>query len=117
MKNILFIFVAFLIFSCENQKDTISEETEVTTESTKSVEPEYSVVTTQDSEYGWGYQLFKDGKLIIDQKHVPAIQGKKGFSSKEDADLTANYILEKIKKGAFPPTVSVEELDSLGVLN
>lgn len=117
MKKVLFIFVVFLLISCENQKDAKIEESEAATVSTKSVAPEYTVVTTQDPEFGWGYQLFKDGKLIIDQKHIPAIQGKKGFSSKEDADKTANYILDKIKKGAFPPTISIEELDSLGVLN
>ena len=54
---------------------------------------------------------------MIDQKHIPAIQGEQGFTSKEKAEITGNYILRKIKNGEFPPTVSVPELDSLGVID
>lgn len=117
MKNTIFIFAVLLILSCENQKESETEKIVESTVSKKSVEPVYTIVTSQDSEIGWGYQLFKDGKLMIDQKHIPAIEGNIGFSTKEDAEKTANFIIGKIKNGAFPPTVSVEELDSLGVLN
>ena len=65
----------------------------------------------------WGYQLLKDGKLMIDQKNIPAIQGNRGFSTKEKAEVMGSFILQKVKNGGFPPTVSIEEMDSLGVLN
>jgi len=65
----------------------------------------------------WGYQLLKDGKLMIDQKNIPAIQGNRGFSTNEKAELMGSFILQKVKNGGFPPTVSIEEMDSLGVLN
>lgn len=117
MKKILIFSCILLFFSCKNE---ISEKEGIidagTNHRSESKETEYTVLAIHDSEMGWGYQLLKDGKLMIEQKHIPAIQGYKGFSTKEDAEKTGSFIIDKIKKGAFPPTVSVEELDSLGVL-
>lgn len=75
----------------------------------------YQVVITQNNS-GFGYQILKDGKLIIDQPTIPAIQGNQSFSSREKAQKTADYLIEKLNKGHFPPTLSVEELDSLSVI-
>lgn len=107
------------MFSCENSESKkssdVSNDREIN--SAKTQEPTYTLEVLEHLENGWGYQLFKDGKLMIDQKHIPAIQGERGFSSKENAEITGDYILRKIKNGNFPPTVSVQELDSLGVLD
>jgi hypothetical protein len=54
--------------------------------------------------------------LAIDQKHIPVIQGYKSFSSKEKAEKTGNFIVQKMKNGIFPPTLTEQELDSLEVL-
>lgn len=76
---------------------------------------QYQVIVTENN-LGYGYQILKDGKLTIDQPTIPAIQGNQSFSSKEKAQKTAEYLIEKLNKGVFPPTISVEELDSLKVL-
>jgi len=34
---------------------------------------------------GWGYDIFKDNKLYIHQEIIPAIEGRKGFASKDEA--------------------------------
>ena len=44
---------------------------------------------------------------MIDQKNIPAIQGNRGFSTKEKAELMGSFILQKVKNGGFPPTVSI----------
>lgn len=64
---------------------------------------------------GWGYRILNNGKLFINQPHIPAVSGLKGFDSEEDAQTTANLALDKIKNGIVPPTISMQELDSLGV--
>ena len=64
----------------------------------------------------WGYDIYMNGKLIVHQPHIPAIAGTKGFSSEEDARKTAALMALKIKNNIMPPTVSVKELDSLGIL-
>ncbi|MFN5911173.1 MAG: DUF4907 domain-containing protein [Bacteroidota bacterium] len=78
--------------------------------------PEFTVIAVEYPESGWGYQILQDGKLAIDQKHIPVIQGYRGFSTKENAEKTANYIVDKLERGIFPPTLTIEELDSLEVL-
>ena len=62
---------------------------------------------------GWGYQIFENGKLIIDQKNVPAVQGNMGFKTKEDAEKVCQFVTRKLEQKEFPPSVSVDELDSL----
>ncbi len=76
----------------------------------------YSVKTQFTPEHGWGYQILNNGDLYINQPHIPAVAGNKGFDSEAKATTTANFILYKLNNGLFPPTVSQEELDSLGVL-
>jgi hypothetical protein len=39
----------------------------------------------------------------------------KGFKTKKMAELVARKIIEKIRKGEMPPSMSQEELDKLGV--
>jgi hypothetical protein len=62
----------------------------------------------------YGYQIFDaSGKMMINQPTIPAIQGNKGFQSEKDAQTAAEFVIQKIAKGIFPPTFSVAELDSL----
>jgi hypothetical protein len=72
---------------------------------------------THIGENGWGYSIFaSDSVLLIKQDIIPGIQGTKGFKSELTASKTAEFVVYKIKKGIFPPAVTPEELDSLGVL-
>lgn len=109
-----FIVVAFI--GCDESKVKTDDTKSTDSETVKDSTPEYTVIAVEQPESGWGYQILQDGKLAIDQKHIPAIQGLKTFSSKEKAEKTANFIVEKMKRGVFPPTVSETELDSLEVL-
>ncbi len=117
MKNLLFYICLLVLGSCNNDGETIESEHSIKNNSKNEVSSEYYVLTIENPVIGWGYQIFKDGKLVIDQKHIPVIQGYRGFSSKENAEKLGNYIIEKMKNGVFPPTLNQSELDSLGVLN
>lgn len=64
---------------------------------------------------GFGYDLMSDGKSMIHQPHIPAVPGLKGFASKEDAGKAGNLMKMKIEKGIMPPTVSIDELDSMKI--
>lgn len=50
-----------------------------------------------ESEYGYGYKIFFDGKLTIIQPHVPGVAGLKGMTSSE-ADKYADAIIERMNK-------------------
>lgn len=70
-------------------------------------EPEQTV-------YGWGYNIVTDGKVRIKQEYIPAVPGKQGFKSAADAMLVGNLVVRKMTMGQWP-TITVQELDSLGV--
>lgn len=115
MRYFLISFVLLFTLACSQSSSNSENDSQEEMNATSSSE-KYEVITTENPDQSFGYQILKDGKLMIDQKNIPAIQGNKGFSSKKDAVTTANFAIDKIKKGAFPPTISVEELDSLGIL-
>jgi hypothetical protein len=64
----------------------------------------------------WGYQIFLEGTPIITQANKPGLPGNQGFNNKNQAIIVAELVIEKIRRGQMPPTVSVEELKGLGVL-
>jgi|SRR5688572_4594942 len=66
---------------------------------------------------GWGYDILIDGKIYIHQPNIPAIMGNNGFSSEEHAQEAGEFIVQKLKNNIVPPSVTPEELDSLGVLD
>ena len=118
------IFLSLLVLSCtnENKEVDLHEKTEtkdiadVKVDTTETVIDNYTTETTFNMEYGWGYQILNNSSLYINQPHIPSIQGNNGFDTEEKAQTTADFMVYKLNNGIFPPTVSPEELDSLGVL-
>ena len=74
----------------------------------------YKVIDTPEHTYG--YDVFAGGRLMIHQTSVPALPGTEGFRTKEDATKVALLVIEKIKKGQMPPTISIDEMKRLGVI-
>jgi len=124
----LLIVSSFLIFSCGNaepeEMEKIFENNSVDTTTdasilvdTANIEQVYHTETFEtDGISGWGYRVMLNGELYINQPHVPAVQGNKGFSNPVFARMTGDFVITKIQAGFSPPTITVEELDSLGVL-
>ena len=76
-----------------------------------------SLVVSYSDEYkGWGYDIYVDNKLFVHQPYIPAVTGLQGFKSESDAKKTGELILYKIKNQVIPPSISIHELDSLGIL-
>ncbi len=64
---------------------------------------------------GFGYDILRNGVPYIHQPNIPAVAGNTGFSSVQHAKETAKFVVYKIQHHMLPPTVSIQELDSLGV--
>jgi hypothetical protein len=75
----------------------------------------FTIKTYNTPATGWGYDILKDGKLMIHQPHIPAVPGNKGFATKEEAMKIAKLMKKKIQKNIMPPTIDVKELDSLKI--
>jgi len=117
-----------LLFSCaesknnEDKSETIIAETNVESPEQNiglridKTAFEYTAKTIFTPDHGWGYQILNLGELYINQPHIPSIPGNSGFDSEEKAQKTADFVIYKLNNGIVPPTVSPEELDSLGVM-
>ena len=73
----------------------------------------FLVIDTPDEKFG--YAIFIDGELYLEQKTVPAIDGSTGFESKEEAEKVAALVITKIKSGKVPPSVTPDELKAIGI--
>ena len=75
----------------------------------------YYIIKVPDAKFG--YTIFIDGQMYIEQKSIPALEGTQGFDTKEHAEKIAKLVVEKIKQGEMPPAISVEELKTEGVID
>lgn len=91
----LFFFSGLLLISCKKETDN----------------PEVKI-TKQNS--GYGYQILKKQKILINQPYIPAIQTNKTFKNEIEANNVANLVIQKMKKYSLP-TVSIHELDSMKI--
>ncbi|MBA3971816.1 MAG: DUF4907 domain-containing protein, partial [Bacteroidetes bacterium] len=71
--------------------------------------------STSGKSLGWGYDICVNDQPAIHQSNIPAVQGLKYFSSEEKARITGEYAAKKMKTSGSLPTLSIKELDSLGV--
>ena len=122
MKIIVLIILVLVFVSCKDAVPKKSPGNEDLTLTDKPVEDEirekntivYEVRTVENAS-GWGYEVWKDGAMVIKQEHIPAVQGIRAFSSQEQAQKAAEIIKAKLEQGIFPPTMSMAELQSIGV--
>lgn len=133
--NFFFITLALLVVSCSPDKPSEQEDESssvtsgiIDTSTTPIIEliDTSSVVLNNENNYtsetfftegqGWGYSILLNGDQYINQPHIPAVSGVKGFESEDKAKTTADFAIYKMKNGIVPPTISRDELDSLDVL-
>lgn len=114
------ILFSFLFTACDNNEKTedqndseIIEDQVIKAEANKA---ELSVQTYFTDTIGWGYDIYRNGKCIVHQYHIPAISGIIGFASEEDAQKIAYLVLKKINDGLERPSISLKEIDSLNIL-
>ena len=57
---------------------------------------------------GWGYDIFRGNNLLIHQQYIPALGGKRGFDTKEQATMVANMVLQKLQQNRLPTVTTFE---------
>jgi len=62
------------------------------------------------------YDVYADSRLMIHQSSAPGLPGNEGFKTKNDAAKVAEMVIYKIRKGEMPPTVSIDEMKKLNVI-
>lgn len=120
----LLILFFFVINACnsskKNENADIHKEEQTTSETAINVHS-YEVSTFEvkgkpGEPSGWGYDIFVDKIKTIHQPGIPAISGNHSFKTQDDAFRTGTYAADKMKSSGSLPTLTMNELDSLGVL-
>ncbi|MBL7928274.1 MAG: DUF4907 domain-containing protein [Bacteroidia bacterium] len=124
MKNTVFLFLAVSALFCACNAENKDESTENDTKS-ETVQPSVPVSTeviifNNDTSRipqagGFGYLIKVNGNPFIFQPTIPAVSGNKGFASAEDAEKTGGLVAYKLRNNINPPSVTIAELDSLGI--
>jgi len=64
----------------------------------------------------WGYDIYMEKKLFIHQPCIPGMPGNSGFKSKSCAETVAKAVIDKIKKGEMPPSLTPDDMKKMKVL-
>jgi hypothetical protein len=72
--------------------------------------------STSGKSLGWGYDIIFSQGGKIHQPSIPAVQGIQYFSSEEKAKRTGDFAASKMQRYGGLTGLTIEELDSLGVI-
>lgn len=123
-----FLFSLF-IFSCSNnneEKNELTDNAASKTENETVSPPSFNTNdigcktfevkdTTSGKRLGWGYDIIVEGHTTIHQPIIPGVAGNKSFPTEEQAKKTGDYAVHKMKQNGGLPTITIIELDSLGI--
>jgi hypothetical protein len=72
---------------------------------------QYFIIKADSSSYG--YSIYANGCLFIRQNTIPAVAGTRGFADTATAAATARLVIQKIKQGEMPPSITIDELKKI----
>ncbi len=110
MRHFAFFFLALIAFdfSCSTKSSGSSE--------TTAAKLSYTNSQFRNEDGTFGFDILKEGRIFIHQPIMPAVPGNIGFDTEADAQKVAHLMIRKLTAGIQPPTISLMELDSLGLL-
>ncbi|MFA6274470.1 MAG: DUF4907 domain-containing protein [Candidatus Paceibacterota bacterium] len=109
---VLIIIIAVILFFVSKPKvsGVVQEQKEVSPYLNSKIE-----IKTFQTGIEWGYDILIDENIYVHQPTIPAIGGNKGFKTEQDAQKTAELVVNKIRKNILPPSITPEELKNLGI--
>ncbi len=64
----------------------------------------------------FGYDILLNGRPFVHQPNIPGLPGNEGFATRERAQIVAEFVMKKIRNNEVPPTVTIDDLNAMGVL-
>jgi hypothetical protein len=64
----------------------------------------------------FGYDILLYGRTFVHQPNIPGLPGNEGFATQERAQTVAEFVAKKIRNNEVPPTVTIDDLNTMGVL-
>lgn len=82
-------------------------------DSQRGAELTYRIVPAPNGTYG--YDIFSNGRLLVHQAHLPGVPGNEGCKTRGEAEKLAEFVIDKIRRGQMPPSVSPQDMKALGI--
>lgn len=115
---VLFIFIIFPCPSISADKNTGKEGVKKETKQHKNPYANAQITTKiiPAARKTFGYDILLYEKPLVHQPNIPGLPGNEGFATKERAQKVAEFVVKKIRNNEMPPTVTIEDLNKMGVL-
>jgi hypothetical protein len=114
VRVICIVLLTLLAFGCGKPKETTAElpaeETPAADSAAVVTSASYRYQVIEAPEKTFGYDVYKDDVMFIHQPHIPGMPGVKGFEREDQARKAADLMIDKMKNGIVPPTLSEEEI-------
>ena len=116
---VTYIFLAVLfmlfIFACP-PGISISADEAVRQQKNPYANAEITIKIIPSANNTFGYDILLYGRPLVHQPNIPGLPGNEGFTTKERAQTVAEFVVKKIRNNEMPPTVTIEDLNNMGVL-
>jgi hypothetical protein len=113
----LFLVVLFMLFILAGLPGTsISADMAAKQQTNPYTNAEITINIISSANNTFGYDIVLRGRPLVHQQTIPGLPGKEGFTTKERAQTAAEFVVKKIRNNEMPPTVTIDDLNSMGVL-
>ena len=77
---------------------------------------EIAIQIIHSANHTFGYDILLYKRPLVHQPNIPGLPGNEGFTTKERAQTVTEFVVKKIRSNEMPPTVTMEDLNTMGVL-
>lgn len=102
------------IFSKALSSDEVLKSKEENIKLAQKIHFQYLIIKSTNDTYG--YRVYADGQIFIDQPMIPGSKGLRGFQDIKSAEKAANLVIDKIKLGEMPPTLDIGDFNKIGII-
>jgi hypothetical protein len=113
---LLMLFIVAGLPDASRSADEAAGKKEVEVQKNPYANAEITVKIIPSANNTFGYDILLYGRPLVHQPNIPGLPGNEGFSTMERTQTVAEFVVKKIKNNEMPPTVTIEDLNNLGVL-
>lgn len=110
----LFVFIALPGTSMSAEESAGKEVTQQRKNPHANAEITTKIIPSVNNTFGYDILLY--GRPLVHQTTIPGLPGNEGFKTREKAQTVAEFVVKKIRNNEMPPTVTIEDLNNIGVL-
>jgi hypothetical protein len=110
------LFIAVGLAGTSLSADEASGKQEVKEQKNPYANAEITIKIIPAANNTFGYDILSYGRPLVHQPNMPGLPGNEGFTTKERAQTVAEFVVKKIRRNEMPPTVTIEDLNTMGVL-